>query len=96
MAIVSLKHVVRQRVMGCARSSVIDEGLEDNIVRPHPEQELAVCEGRHAPPAPRQPDLPEHVLEASTIVAGKAGAPPRPRTNVGQAGTGSNPAEPSV
>ena len=30
------------------------------------------------------------------IVAGKAGAPPRPRTNVGQAGTGGNPAEPSV
>ena len=24
--------------MGCARSSVIDEGLEDNIVRPHPGQ----------------------------------------------------------
>ena len=43
MALVSFKHVVRQRVMGCARSSVIDEGLEDNIVRPHPEQELAVC-----------------------------------------------------
>ena len=30
------------------------------------------------------------------IVVGKAGAPPRPRTNVGQAGTGGNPAEPSV
>ena len=42
MALVSFEHVVRKRVMGCARSSVIDEGLEDNIVRPHPEQELAV------------------------------------------------------
>ena len=51
---VSLKHVVGQRVMGCARSSVIDEGLEDNTVRPHPERELAVREGPHAPPAPRQ------------------------------------------
>ena len=33
MALVSFKHVVRQRIMGCARSSVIDEGLEDNIAR---------------------------------------------------------------
>ena len=41
----------------------------------------------------QEPDLPEHVLEASMIVAGKAGAPPRPRTHVGQAGTGVNPAE---
>ena len=38
---------------------------------------------------------PEHVLEASMIVVGKAGAPPRPRTRVGQAATGNNPAEPS-
>ena len=45
MANVSFKTVVRQRVMGCARSSVIDEGLEDNIVRPHPEQEVAVQAG---------------------------------------------------
>ena len=40
----------------------------------------------------QEPDLPEHVLEASMIVAGKAGAPPRPRTHVGQANPGSNPA----
>ena len=43
MAIVSFNHVVGQRVMGSARSSVSDEGLEDDMVRPHPEQELAVC-----------------------------------------------------
>ena len=48
---VSLKHVVGQRVMGRARSSVIDEGLEDVTVRPHPEQELAVRDGPHAPPS---------------------------------------------
>ena len=53
MAIVSLNHVVVQRVMGCARSSVIDEGLEDITVRPHPEQELAVREVPQAPPALR-------------------------------------------
>ena len=32
MSNVSFKTVVRQRVMGCARSSVTDEGLEDNVV----------------------------------------------------------------
>ena len=41
---VSFETVVRQRVTGCARSSVIDEGLEDTIVRPHPKQEVAVQE----------------------------------------------------
>ena len=40
MANESFKTVVRRRAMRCARSSVIDEGLEDNIVRPHPEQEV--------------------------------------------------------
>ena len=31
MAIVSSSHVVVRRVMGCARSSGIDEGLHDNV-----------------------------------------------------------------
>ena len=45
----------------------------------------------------REPDLPdEHGLETSMIVKGKAGPPSRTRTYVGQAGTGSKPAEPSV
>ena len=35
----------------CARSSVIEEGLEDNTAGPHPELELAVREGAHAPPS---------------------------------------------
>ena len=34
----------------------------------------------------QEPDCPAHVVEACTIVVAKAGAPPRPRTHVGQAG----------
>ena len=42
MSNVSFETVVRQRVMGCARSSDNDEGQEDTIVRPQPKQEVAV------------------------------------------------------
>ena len=74
------------------------KGIEDINVSTYPGGEVAVQGGssRKCSTAMQEPDLPEHVLEASMIVAGKAGAPPRPRTHVGQAGTGSNPAEPSV
>ena len=41
MSNVSFETVVRQRVMGCARSSDNDEGQEDTIVRPQPKQEVA-------------------------------------------------------
>ena len=41
MSNVSFETFVRQRVMGCARSSDNDEGQEDTIVRPQPKQEVA-------------------------------------------------------
>ena len=69
------------------------KGIEHIIVSTYPGGEVAVRPERVRL---QEPDLPEHGLEASMIVTGKAGAPPRPRTHVGQAGTGSNPAEPSV
>ena len=82
---VSLIHVVVQRLLGCARSCHIDEGLEDITVRPYPEQELAGSSSA----CRLQANLPEHVLAAPTRLD-RAEAPPRPRTHVGQAGTGSN------
>ena len=91
MAIVSSFYVVVQRLLGCARSCHIDEGLEDITVRPYPEQELAGSSSA----CRLQANLPEHVLAAPTRLD-RAEAPPRPRTHVGQAGTGSNPStEPS-
>ena len=72
--------------MGSARSSVRDEGLEGSIVRPHPGQELAVCQGRRAPAAHRQPRLKSCGLEA--IVSSRAKlSSAAAQYIVGQAGT---------
>ena len=75
------------------RAPDFDEGVEDINVSTYPGRD-----GRsYTPVRPGRVRLQEadieHVLEASMIVVVKAGAPPRPRTHVGQAGTGNNSAE---
>ena len=72
------------------------KGIEHIIVSTYPEERSQFMAVRPERVRLQEPDLPEHGLEASMIVTGKAGAPPRPRTHVGQAGTGGNPAEPSA
>ena len=94
MAIVSSNHVVVRRVMGCARSSGIDEGLQDNVAA------LLVQSLLHAwniAPGASCRELPldqELRARGQRVVTGKAGAPPRPRTYVGQAGTAATPQSP--
>ena len=81
--------------MGSARSSVRDEGLEGSIVRPHPGQELAVCQGRRAPAAHRQPRLKSCGLEA--IVSWRTScSSAAAQYIVGQAGTAGNRVGPSM
>ena len=80
MAIVSSNHVVVRRVMGRARSSGINEGLQDNVTA------LLVQSHLHArniaPGAScREPPLDQELrARGQRVVTGKAGAPPRPRT----------------
>ena len=80
MAIVSSNHVVVRRVMGCARSSGIDKGLQDNVTALLVQSLLHAC--NIAPGAScREPPLDQELrARGQRVVTGKAGAPPRPRT----------------
>ena len=80
MAIVSSNHVVVRRVMGCARSSGIDEGLQDNVTALLVQSLLHAC---NIAPGASCRELPldqELRARGERVVTGKAGAPPRPST----------------
>ena len=79
-AIVSSNHVVVRWVMGCARSSGIDEGLQDNVDALLVQSLLHAC---NIAPGASCRELPldqELRARGERVVTGKAGAPPRPST----------------
>ena len=55
MAIVSSNHVVVRRLMGCARSSGIDEGLQDNVTAPLVQALLNACDIAYGTSCGEQP-----------------------------------------
>ena len=55
MAIVSSNHVVVWRLMGCARSSGIDEGLQDNVTAPLVQALLNACDIAYGASCGEQP-----------------------------------------
>ena len=80
MAIVSSSHVVVRRVMGCARSSGIDEGLHDNVNALLIQAPLNACNIAYGASC-REPPLDQELrARGQRVMKGKARAPPRPRT----------------
>ena len=66
--------------MGCARSSGIDEGLQDNVTALLVQALLNACNIAYGASCREQPLDQELRARGQSVVTGKAAAPPRPST----------------